>query len=302
MKKSIFILAILLSISATAQKFKVNYTYYFNEPTKVSKQKIYLDILAMEGITIGAGVHGFYSPIKLITLNGLFRYQYLDFITKSADKASTNSVKSSFHGEASAQIQFAGYTRKKEKRTGVILSGNMTSKTTLSVKAKVYRGYSARGGLMVYRTPIIGRDSQFISNGQYVWDKDKPLYSNQTGTAFFVGYSGKKVRKVGVDADGYGKRKSYLSRIFFADLIMGGTVLSDVVYNGTKYDIKDTKRDNTGYRLGWEWDENGTITRFEVGKRPGYNAQSIIPLNYFLLSFAFTIYGGEKFMEKEKPN
>jgi len=67
---------------------------------------------------------------------------------------------------------------------------------------------------------------------------DKKLVANETGTCVFVGYTGRRVKKVGIDADGYGKRRAFLSRFFFMDAIIGGTVLSDVQYNNLTFDIK----------------------------------------------------------------
>ncbi len=104
MKKTIVLVCILSGFVAKAQK--ISYTTYFNDPTKLSKQKIYLDILSLENIALGAGIHGYYQPIKNITFNGLFRYTYYDFLTKLAEKDSKNSINSPFTGEAGVQLNF----------------------------------------------------------------------------------------------------------------------------------------------------------------------------------------------------
>ena len=232
----------------------------------------------------------------------MFRYTYLDIFTKLADKDSKNPIKNPFTGEAGAQFQFASYIKKKEKKVGVLLEGGISSKTYIKVPAKKGRSFGVRGGLMMYRVPIKNSaTSPFVSEGRDM-DSTKDLFSNGTSTCVYFGYTGRKIRKIGIDADGYGKRKSYMSRVFFADVITGGTVLADVNYNDKSWNIKDSKKDALGYRLGWEWDENGTVTRFEFGKRPGFHqsflTNSFIP-NYLMLSFGFSIYGGEKFVAKD---
>lgn len=295
MKKTILLVFILSSFMSIAQK--VSYTYYFNDPTKLTKEKVYLDVLTLGSGGLGAGVHGYFQPVKNLSVNGLFRYCYLDFV-KGAEKASTNEIKSTFHGEANAQFQFASKVAKKERKTGIIVAGNATSKTTVKVPAKKFKSYSVRGGLMMYRNTIVGtKDNPFKSNGLDFYDVvgDKNLVANETGTCVFVGYTGRRVKKVGIDADGYGKRRAFLSRFFFMDAIIGGTVLSDVQYNNLTFDIKDTKRSNVGYRVGWEWEENGTLTRFEMGNRPGFNSTAM-PFNYVMLTFGFRVYGKEKFI------
>lgn len=297
MKRALLLLFTSASFMAFSQK--THYTYYFNDPTKLTNKKVYLDVLTLGAGGVGAGVHGYYQPIKNITINALFRYSYYDFI-KSAEKVSTNSVKSSFHTEANAQLQFASKIAKKERKTAVILAGSATSKTTIKVPAKKYKTYNLRGGVMMYRNAIAGtKDHPFRSNGADFYVADKNLVTNETGTCFFAGYAGRRVKKVGIDADGYGKRRAFLSRVFFMDAIIGGTVLSDVQYNNLTVDVKDTKRSNVGYRIGWEWEENGTLVRFEMGNRPGFNGTAI-PLNYVMLNFGFRVYGKEKFIFADK--
>lgn len=299
MKKLLTSLLLLIAFFTQAQK--INYTYYFNDPTKLSNKKVYLDILSLDGIKLGAGVHGYYQPIKLITINGLFRYIYLDLITKQAEKASTNAIKASFTGEVGVQFQFAGYVKKKERKVGVLLEGGMTSKTYVKVPAKKGKSFALRGGLMMYRQPVKNTNAfPFVSDGKEL-DSTKAFFSNATSTCMYFGLTGRKVRKVGIDATGYGKRRNYLSRVFFADVIMGGTVLSNVEFAGVTYKIKDSEKDPLGFRIGWEWDQLGTVTRFEIGKRPGF-VGNIFPINYVMLSFGFSIYGKEKFSFPDKEN
>jgi hypothetical protein len=302
MKKTIVLAFILSGFMANAQK--ISYTTYFNDPTKLSKQKIYLDILSLENIALGAGIHGYYQPIKNITFNGLFRYTYYDFLTKLAEKDSKNPINSPFTGEAGVQLNFANYVKKKERKVGILVEGGMTSKTYIKVPAKKARSFGLRGGVTMYRTPVkSSTDHPFISNGVKM-DSSKSFYSNATSTCIYFGYTGRKVRKIGVDADGYGKRRTYLSRVFFADVITGATLLSDVEYNNQTFKIKDTKKNPLGYRLGWEWDENGTVTRVEMGSRPGLKTTGVLSYfpNYMMVSFGFAIYGGEKFIFKDKED
>ncbi|NUM31841.1 MAG: hypothetical protein HUU47_05900 [Bacteroidetes bacterium] len=290
MKK--LLLFTLLSFALISQAQKVSYSYYFNDPQKINPTKIYLDILTLDGGGLGAGLHGYFKPVKNIFVNGMFRYNYLS-IANSGEKLSTNELKSGFHGEASAQYQFAGNIKKKEKRTGI----KVGAKTSLRIKAKVHKSYHVKVGAMLYRHAIQAtEDIPFVSNGVNIYNNDKGIFSNQTGTCFFVGYTGKKVRKVGVDIDMYGKRRTFLARTFFIDAIIGGTVLSDVTVNNINYNINDTKRDAVGYRMGWELEENGTDVRFEMGKKPGVLLIKDVPFNYVLINFGFRIYGKEKFI------
>ncbi|MFM9945099.1 MAG: hypothetical protein ACKVQB_07665 [Bacteroidia bacterium] len=294
MKRLLTPLFLTIALMAQAQKF--SYNYYFNDPKKINNTKFYLDLLTFEGGSAGAGLHCYFRPVKGIFINGLFRYQYLD-ILGTAEKASTNKIETGYHGEASAQLQFAGYVKKKEKRTPVRVS----TTSSMRVKAKVHRSFYLRGGAMMYRSTIVAwEEVPFTSNGKDLFDPDKGIFANQTGSCFFAGYAGKKVRKVGIDVSTYGKRRTFLARTFFMDAIVGETLLSNVTYNNATYDIKDTKRDKIGYRLGWEWEENGTSIRFEVGKKPGFNQVAMYPINYYMLSFGCRIIGREKFIFPEK--
>jgi hypothetical protein len=297
-KKAILLLFVFAGFISNAQE-KVSYTYYFNDPTNLSKKRVYLDILSFEGAKIGAGLHGYYTPIKKLTVSGLFRYNYLDYFTKTdaKDKVSTNDLKGSYTGEAGVTFQFAGYIAKKQRKMPILIAGNSTSKTSIRVPVKKSRTFGVRGGVMMYRGTIKNSNAfPFVSNGIEI-DSTKKIFTNATSTCFYFGYTGRKVRKAGIDAEGYGKRRAYLSRVFFADVITGATFLSDVQYAGQTWKLKDSKTDALGFRLGWEWDENGTTTRVEMGKRPGFKG-SIFPVNYFMLSFGFSIYGNEKFVEK----
>lgn len=299
MKKTI-ILALISFYALAAFAQKVNYSYYFNDPAKTSKNVVYLDFASFDG-SLNAGLHGMAKPVGNLTINGLFRYGYLG-LTKGAEKNKLNdeSIKASYMAEANVFLPLANYERKKEKRTPIHVESGYGSSKSLTVPSKVGRMLGVRGGVYAYRTGLVGNDDNpFKSNGNEIKPgTDKTLVANQGSTGLYVGYSGIKTRKVGVDISGYGKRRAFLRRTFFAEAMFGTTHIDKLTVSGQTVDITDTDHSAIGYRVGWEWEENGVSTRVEIGKRPGYSNITLLPTNYVLLNFGFRIYGKEKFLDK----
>jgi hypothetical protein len=88
---------------------------------------------------------------------------------------------------------------------------------------------------------------------------------------------------------------------------MGNTSAKDIEYDGMNLTIDNVKQSPWGYRIGWQWDQNGAVTNLEFGKMP--NAVLVVPgemsqldklftnnpyFNYLRLTFQFNIFNGDK--------
>jgi hypothetical protein len=300
MKKTYLLLSVIFlttSVSQIALAQKVNYTIDHNDPNDVRPLKAYLQFLSMEGLALGAGAGAAFSPFKQLLLDGQFRMTYWDVlgVGNSPDDFASEQKKSfKPYFEGGGNLFLMSKVKEGKGKAKITLQSSAYSEKFIKVRCDKRRMRGVRGGVMYYNNIY-----NFKDGGTVFKSADDNLIKPPSGKYFsvatnsfstYVGICTRKTKKIQVTPTGYGSRRWFSDSYLFADFLFGATTISDIEYNGQIIDTKGTTKSNTGFRFGAQVDQQGVVTRMEGGLRPGVGMGQ----PYFLFTFAFTVYGGEK--------
>lgn len=154
------------------------------------------------------------------------------------------------------------------------------------------------GGLIHYNQTVAASNT---SDGLYTFKtlsgnaptSQTVYYFNTNSNYLFAGIVFKKVIKTTVSSDGW-KYFRHMGRRIYMDALIGGSSYEKIPVGSSVYSLGSTQTSPVGYRLGFEWDQMGTVTTFEIGQRPQRYALGLPGFNYMMLSFSFNIYHGDK--------
>lgn len=289
MKKLFSIIFIFGLASAYAQN--VNYKVTYDNPdfqpllnVNLSYLDVDLPFSSLDALNLNANIWGFFEPVKGIGADFKLRRSYLTMA-----QLGYKSPPSFNNYELGGYFRFGGYLKKKP--TPVILEyiydtdefdGNKrtTSMKSIVVEALQKRDFLLRAGFMHLSSPI---------NTDEVKDaNDLNIFADNIGRAslngLYAGIAMRTFRNVFVETDQFGDQFSSMGRTLYADVILGGTTLSDPYEDPANLAFnEDAAKDAigslpVGFRLGWSTyqiekkartgKKFGMSTNYEVGYRP----------------------------------
>lgn len=183
--------------------------------------------------------------------------------------------------------------------------GNYISERYFTASCDVRKYWSLSGGIMQYQAPsyLMGRDSVFIQSGtsRVYPSSEYYLHSNINTFGGYAGLTWRKIKKAAVISDGWRYKRFYSTR-FYIHMLFAGSKAEDILYNNITYQVDNIKQVPFGYRIGWMWDQMGTVTGLELGKIPhaaiDAGQEDDLKLtkyyNYFRLTFHFMIINTDK--------
>ncbi|MDQ6610517.1 MAG: hypothetical protein M3Y85_11930 [Bacteroidota bacterium] len=313
MKTILYLLipAMLCHASAMAQfEYKTqNYTHNLS-PVKVS-----FSFLNMENfitpITAGILVEGQLND-KLF-YNVQLRQGYVrNFLVSSGALLTTQKESKGTVFEAGIDWPFADVIKqgKVKVATSSSFDGSYVRERYFNAVCDVRSYWAVSGGVMEYTRPkYMNSDSaEYIISGSknIKATGENFTHFNQTTFGAYGGIAHRKIRKAIVVSNGVSYRRFYSTK-FYAQLLIGGTTVGDIIYNKQTYKIDNAKQMPIGYRLGWQWDQMGVVTGFEFGKMPGVNLDTPVKkdalskifvnnpfLNYARVTFHFNLWNSDK--------
>jgi len=301
---------LLLSVRAIAQReyTTTNYTHELS-PLKVSLTVIGIEDI-LTPITSGLLVEGqlkdrFFYNVQL-------RQGYLrNFMIPKSNLVTTQKESRGTVFEAGMDWPFSDkiIPGKVKVTTDVSYDGNYLSEKYFKADCEVRRTWALSGGLLYYKRPeYVNSDSSFyiISGSEDIKaPKDHYTSFNQSTLGIYTGIVKRKIKKAVVNS--YGRNyRVYYAKKFYAQALFGRTAVDDIIYNNLSYKIDNARQMPLGYRIGWQWDENGVVTGFEFGKMPGVELNTPVKqselnkifshnpfFNYLRVTFAFTLFNGD---------
>lgn len=283
----------------------VNYEITYNDPVETRPLKVYLQYLSMEGITLGAGLGGTYSPIARIQFESQFRMTY--WTPLGVDKE--NIVSDSKGGlnpyfEGGVNFYYTNKIKEGKGKAKLTLSGGYKYEKFIVIRCNKRRMLGLRGGVFYSQSAlnIGGNKQRFKSEDGTIITPPNGKYFSVAANTFgtYFGLSTRKTKHVVADVTGYGGRRWFSDSFLFADLLLGATTLSDVNYSGQTLDTKGTEKASIGFRAGAQVNQKNVVTRIELGVRPNVvGVSSKIGMPYFLFTFAATLFGTEKFRKSD---
>jgi len=304
---------LLLSVRAIAQReyTTTNYTHELS-PLKVSLTVIGIEDV-LTPITAGLLVEG--QLKDKIFYNVQFRQGYLrNFMISKSNLITTQKESKGTVFEAGIDLPFSDKIKpgkvKVTTSLGLSYDGNYLLEKYFKADCDVRKYWAFNGGILYYNRPeYINSDSAFyiISGNENIKaPKDQFTHFNQSTFGFYAGIVNRKIKKALVKNGGvsYGV---YYSTKFYAQALIGNTSIGDIVFNNQPYRIDNSVQMPLGYRIGWQWDQNGVVTGFEFGKMPGVKLETPVErsqlskifahnpfLNYLRVTFHFTLFNGDK--------
>jgi hypothetical protein len=302
MKKTLLrVFALFISIWGNAQTVTYSVDNYTEE---LSPFKPSLTLLGLEAIKpqFGFTIEGAIG--KRLGYNTAFRHDYFkNLFTPKSNLANPDDKRAGNYFEASVDFFL----------TNKIKEGS--SPLRIVTSSSTYGNYSYTR----YFTAYVDKRTQFgLHAGVYYFNRsvftgttedpvleltdiktgiEAPNTTNYTvntnNPALFAGLVFKKVRKATIHSDGW-KYYRHMGRRIYMDALFGATSYKDVVANGNTYEVSAVKSSPIGYRLGFEWDQMGVVTGFELGYRPGVNYTAIPGFNYWNLNFSYNLFNGDK--------
>lgn len=200
--------------------------------------------------------------------------------------------------EAGLDFFFADVLKERGARVKVETSGNMYSSTYFRALCNKRKLTGLHGGLIRYNQTVAGKNT---GDGLYDFkilngvapNQDQVFYFNTISNYIYAGLVFKKVIKSTVHSDGW-KYFRHQARRIYMDMLMGGTSFDEISTGTNVYTLGTKQPGALGYRLGFEWDQQGVVTCFEIGQRPRRYALGLPGYNYVLLSFSFNFYHSDK--------
>ncbi len=317
MKTSLPAILLLLAIfSCTIADAQPAYTStsYTHE---LSPFKVSLTVIGMEDILtpVTAGLL-FEGQLKdKIFFNVQIRQGYIrNFLIPKSGLVTTQKESKGTVFEAGIDLPFSDKIKsgKVKVTTSLDLSydRNYLLEKYFKADCDVRKYHAFNGGIMYYNRPeYINSDSAFyiISGNENIQaPKDQYTHFNQSTIGLYTGLVIRKIKKALVKNEGV-SRGVYYSTKFYAQALIGSTSIGEIVYNNKPYKIDNAVQMPIGYRIGWQWVQNGVDTGFEFGKMPGVKLETPVEqsqlskifvhnpfLNYLRLTVHFTLFNGDK--------
>lgn len=309
----LFLVVVFTGTVANAQTETTTTNYIHNlSPVKVS-----LTVLAIEDIltpvTAGLLVEG--QLKDRMFYNVQFRQGYLrNFMISRTNLVTTQKESKGTVFEAGIDWPFSDKIEPGRIKVTTSLSlsydRNHLLEKYFKTNCDVRKYWALNGGILYYNRPeYINSDSSFyiISGSEEIKaPKDQFTHFNQSTFGIYAGIVNRKIKKAVVDHEGirYGV---YYSTKFYAQALIGNTSVGDIRYNNQSYIIDNASQMPIGYRIGWQWDQNGVVTGFEFGKMPGVSLETPVEqsalskifshnpfLNYLRFTFHYTLFNGDK--------
>ena len=261
-------------------------------PDDMRKFKLNLQYFAMDVMAFGGGLEAKFEPSKNFQFDMQWRLTYPILQPELESFASEKPGK--FHNYAEGGVSFYFFNKIKDARpTRVNLrtSGNVTA--FIKVPCKKRRAFGLHGGAFYYDYLWHLKDGNvFLSaDGSAIKPPGTNYYGFRSNTvAGFAGIVTKKTKNIRIKANGYGERAWWQENMFFLDVIIGTTVMGDIITANQSIDTKGTPMQPIGGRMGFQWGEKHSTARCEIGLRPG----PVIGVPYFLMSFSVSLVGNEK--------
>lgn len=295
MKKIIFVSAfILLSGALKAQEVTYKAESFNNtlSPFKVSLNATFYR--SMFQPAFGATVEGVIA--NRIAYHGTFLYSpWNNFLIKYEPMNDAgDKLKKEKYFEAGADLFLFSWSKEGKGKFKVTTSNDGVTERYFIARTDIRKTFAVRGGVVNYNLVRYYNVEDLTGT---VGGKDGEMAFRNF--AMFGGYAGiafRKIKKARITTGGWIHYKNH-QRIFYMDVMTAGGVGNAVHYQNTEYK-PDTKIDALGYRMGFQWDQQGTITTLEFGKQPSPSGPKDLPwakyYNYMTLGFSFTIFGGDK--------
>lgn len=311
-----FTLFLLVNFSGVVAEAQPDYTStsYTHE---LSPFKVSLTVVGMEDILtpVTAGLL-FEGQLKdKIFYNFQFRQGYIrNFMIPKSDLITTQKESKGTVFEAGIDLPFSDRIKPGRVKVTTSLDFSYDRNNLLEKYFKadcdVRKYWAFNGGIMYYNRPeYINSDSALyiISGNENIKaPKDQFTHFNQSTLGFYAGIAKRKIKKALVK-NGDVNYGVYYSTKFYAQVFIGNTSIGDIVYNNQPYKIDNAVQMPLGYRIGWQWDQNGVVTGFEFGKMPGVKLETPVEqsqlskifvqnpfLNYARLTIHFTLFNGDK--------
>jgi hypothetical protein len=201
-----------------------------------------------------------------------------------------------------AGLDFFFSDRLRENRARVKVDYSSTSYSSKYFMARCHKRKltGLHGGLIRYRQTVSASDDA-NAEGLYNFEtrqgvqpvQNQVYYFSTSSNYLFAGLVFKKVIKCTVNSGGWNYYRHYGRRIYL-DALIGGTSFQPVQSGGNEYALATRQPSPLGYRVGFEWDQMGVVTRIEIGQRPQRYAIALPGYNYFMLGFSFNFFKGDK--------
>jgi hypothetical protein len=218
------------------------------------------------------------------------------FIPKTG-VVNVENLKPAWYAEATADYFFVDDVKENEGKLRLDVEGT-GGKKYYYADCDIRKQIGFHAGLQNYSLTTISKNDPEATHNWVTKSGTPPSNSsiflfNSNSTGLIAGLVFKKVRKATVNSDGWNNFR-HLGRRIFLDLIVGGTSYETISSGGSTYTVKSKQPSPIGYRVGFEWDQMGVVTRFEIGQRPQRFALGLPGYNYINLSFSFNFYHSDK--------
>lgn len=300
MKKHYLILYFTLFTSALWGQM-VSYTVD-NYTEKLSPFKPSFTLLGLDGLIPQYGLTLEGAIGKRLGYNFAFRRDYVkNFFISDDELGNPGNKKHTNYIEGSIDFFLTNKVRQGISPLRVVTSsstyGNYIYSRYFTAYVDKRTQFGLHGGLYYYNTTLFSAADTsmftFTGNGSSTLPGDVKFAINSRNSAFFAGIVFKKVRKATIHSGGW-KYFRHLGRRIYIDALLGGSTLKDINYANRTYQVEWATKSPVGWRMGFEWEQMGTVTSFEFGYRPGLGKSFIPAYNYFNLSFSFNLFNGDK--------
>lgn len=300
MKKHYFILAFIL-FSSRIWCQMVSYTVD-NYTEKLSPIKPSFTLLALDGLIPQYGFTLEGAIGKRLGYNFAYRRDYVkNFFVSDDDLGNPGNKKYSNYVEGSVDFFFTNKIKEGSSPMRIVTNSSSWGGYTYSNYFTAYvdkrSQFGLHGGFYYYNTTLFSTADTslftFSTSSNITPPTDVKFALNSRNSAFFAGIVFKKVRKATVHSEGW-KYFRHMGRRIYIDALLGGSTIKDIYYANRTYQVERASKSPIGWRMGFEWDQMGTVTTLEFGYRPGLGKSFIPAYNYFNLSFSFNLFNGDK--------
>lgn len=285
-------------LSGTLQGQNVEYTVKdFTDrlsPMKLSISTAFFDVGLFQAGMLAQGVKGKFGYTA-------FYHQGLSstMMLPKDNVMNADNAKTSRFFETGVDYFFADRLKENSAHVKTEVSSTMYSTKYFQAICNKRKLTGLHGGIIHYNQTVGVKKN--TEDGLYLLEtvngmppgNDQTFYFNTRSTYLFAGLVFKKVIKNTVNSNGWNYYKHYGRRIFM-DVLFGGTSMEEITSGGNTYTLATKQTSPLGYRVGFEWDQMGVVTRFEIGQRPQRYELAIPGYNYIQLSFAFNVFQGDK--------
>lgn len=297
-----FALIVLLCLTAATSSFaqrnnRIYYNIDHNDPYDLKKFRLLLDPLFIDWhfkkFPLGAGIQTNINPHYRINIELLFRAAYYDSKLKDAkdENLADNKLLPFMYMEGVFEVNAMDKLQYHNIRVSLSKDYYLLYNVEHYIKVPVQqrRTFAFRGGFIRYSNFVEG-DSKFPLETGAVSGLQNDYYTMYTVNAPFAGFSVGTINKYRITVKNYGYVSRFRSKIFYADFMYGFKHISDIELAGAAVPVDVEGFRPYGWRVGWQWIDNITHMRFEVGQRPSISEKYW----YLMFGIGFQLIGNEK--------